>query len=209
MYFLDQKIYFPPAEEASSDGLIAVGGDLSLERLLHAYEHGIFPWYEEGGPILWWSPDPRFVLVPEELKVSKSMKSIIKKDTFKITENTAFNEVVEQCSGIKRKDQQGTWITDEMKTAYETLHQAGYAHSIEVWQNQQLVGGLYGVDLGNEVFCGESMFTKVSNASKLALIYLAHTKRYRLIDCQLHTAHLERMGAKNIPRQVFLKHLVF
>lgn len=205
MYFLDHKIQFPHPSEASSDGLLAVGGDLSIERLILAYENGIFPWFEEEGPILWWSPDPRFVLFPSELKVSKSMKALIKKDRFKITENSAFEDVIKNCATVKRVDQKGTWITQEMIDAYTELFHLGYAKSIEVWNNNQLVGGLYGVDLGNKVFAGESMFSKVSNASKLAFIHLVKKNTYSLIDCQLHTNHLESLGGREVSRDEFLK----
>ena len=205
MHFLDHKILFPHVSKASSEGLLAVGGDLSVERLLLAYENGIFPWYEGNGPILWWSPDPRFVLFPDELKVSKSMASLIKKNLYKITENNAFEEVIKNCATAKRSDQNGTWITQEMIDAYTELFHLGYAKSIEVWNNNQLVGGLYGVDLGNKVFAGESMFSKVSNASKLAFIHLVKKNTYRLIDCQLHTNHLESLGGREVSRDEFLK----
>jgi leucyl/phenylalanyl-tRNA--protein transferase len=208
MYFLDQKIWFPHVSEASSDGLLAIGGDLSVERLIYAYQLGIFPWYEDGGPILWWSPDPRFVLFPEELKVSKSMRSVLKKKSFMVTRNKAFKEVVMHCSGVKRREQQGTWITPEMVEAYIELNKGGYAESYEVWRDDQLVGGLYGVNLGNGVFCGESMFSLQSNASKVAFISLAQSREFQLIDCQLYTKHLESLGARNIPRLEFLKYLV-
>ena len=207
MHFLTQKIEFPDASEASVEGLLAVGGDLSSKRLLHAYQNGIFPWFDKQEPILWWSPDPRFVLFPNNLKVSKSMKQLLKKNVFKVTENTVFNKVIENCAQKKRVGQLGTWITDEMIEAYKKLHQLGYAKSIEVWQNQELVGGLYGIDLGNGVFCGESMFAKVSNASKVGFIIFVQNSDYKLIDCQLHTKHLESLGAKNISRLDFLKHL--
>jgi leucyl/phenylalanyl-tRNA--protein transferase len=205
MHFLDQKIQFPHLSEASEDGLLAIGGDLSLERMIHAYQSGIFPWYEEGGPILWWSPDPRFVLFPEDLKVSKSMRSLMRKNLFSVTVNRSFREVILQCARIKREDQRGTWITAEMSDAYLTLYQNDFARSYEVWRDGKLVGGLYGVDLGNGVFCGESMFALESNTSKLAFITMVQSGDYRLIDCQLHTSHLESLGAKNIPRGEFLK----
>lgn len=207
MHFLSQKIEFPDVSEATSDGLLAVGGDLSSERLLHAYKNAIFPWFDDQEPILWWSPDPRFVLFPEELKVSKSMKQVIKKRTFSVTINKAFEEVIINCADIKRKGQRGTWITSEMVTSYIKLHQLGYAKSIEVWKNKVLVGGLYGMDLGNGVFCGESMFTKESNASKVGFITFVQNFNYKLIDCQLHTEHLKSLGARNIPRSEFLKYL--
>ena len=207
MYFLSQKIEFPDVSEASTDGLLAIGGDLSKERVLFAYSQGVFPWFQDEDPILWWSPDPRFVLFPEELKVSKSMKQILKKNTFTVTENKAFNEVIENCSKAKRKGQHGTWITPEMIEVYIALHQLGYAKSVEVWQKDKLVGGLYGMDLNNGVFCGESMFAKVSNASKVGFITLVHNSNYNLIDCQLHTTHLESLGGKHISRDEFLKFL--
>jgi leucyl/phenylalanyl-tRNA--protein transferase len=207
MHFLTQKIEFPDISEASAEGLLAVGGDLSSERLLHAYANGIFPWFEDTEPILWWSPDPRFVIFPEELKVSKSMKQILGKRKFKVTVNKAFKAVVENCSRMKREGQIGTWITDEMIAAYTKLHKLGYAKSIEVWQDDALVGGLYGVDMHNKVFCGESMFAKVSNASKVGFITFVQNTDYKLIDCQLHTKHLESLGGKHIPRRDFIKYL--
>ncbi|WP_299366083.1 leucyl/phenylalanyl-tRNA--protein transferase [Winogradskyella sp.] len=207
MHFLTQKIEFPDVSEATAEGLLAVGGDLSTERLLHAYAYGIFPWFEDEEPLLWWSPDPRFVLFPKDLKVSKSMLQILKKDLFKVTINKNFESVIEQCSITKREGQRGTWITDDMKAAYIRLHRLGYAKSIEVWQDNELVGGLYGVDLENNVFCGESMFAKVSNASKVGFIHFVQNSNYNLIDCQIYTKHLESLGARHIPRQDFLKYL--
>ncbi|PTM02597.1 MAG: leucyl/phenylalanyl-tRNA--protein transferase [Bacteroidetes bacterium] len=207
MHFLTQKIEFPDVSEASVEGLLAFGGDLSPERLLYAYQNGIFPWFEEAEPILWWSPDPRFVLFPMDLKVSKSMKQLLKKNLFHVTENKAFKEVIENCAKAKRDGQKGTWITDEMIDAYIKLHKLGYAKSIEVWQNDKLVGGLYGITIDNKVFCGESMFTKVSNASKVGFITFIQNSKYKLIDCQLHTEHLESLGARHISRLDFLKFL--
>ena len=207
MHFLTQKIEFPDVSEASADGLLAIGGDLSPERLLYAYSKGIFPWFQDEEPILWWSPDPRFVLFPKDLKVSKSMKQILKKDLFKVTENKAFKAVIENCAIAKRKDQNGTWITEEMKQAYLKLHHLGYAKSVEVWQNDQLVGGLYGIEINENVFCGESMYSKVSNASKVGLITFIQNSNYQLIDCQLHTKHLESLGAKHISRLDFINYL--
>lgn len=203
MHFLTQKIEFPKVTEASSEGLLAVGGDLSSERLIHAYANGIFPWFEKEEPILWWAPDPRFVLFPEELKVSKSMRQVLKKKQFKVTENKDFSSVIEQCASAKREGQLGTWITEDMIAAYIKLHKMGYAKSVEVWQNGNLVAGLYGVDLGNKLFCGESMFTKVSNGSKVGLITFIQNSDYKLIDCQLHTNHLASLGAKHITRAQF------
>ena len=207
MYFLTDKIEFPNVSEASAEGLLAVGGDLSPERLLHAYFNGIFPWFQDEEPILWWSPDPRFVLFPKDLKVSKSMKQVLKKDHFKVTINKAFKAVVENCANAKRNDQDGTWITEDMLDAYYKLHRLGYAKSIEVWQNDELVGGLYGVEINDSVFCGESMFAKVSNASKVGFITFIQNSNYKLIDCQLHTKHLESLGAKNISRLDFLNYI--
>jgi len=207
MHFLSHKIEFPNVSEASVDGLLAIGGDLSTKRLVHAYKNGIFPWFDAEEPILWWSPDPRFVLFPKDLKVSKSMKQVLKKKQFKVSNNKSFRSVVENCAQAKRDGQNGTWITDDMINAYTKLHKLGYAKSVEVWQEDVLVGGFYGVDLGNNVFCGESMFAKVSNASKLAFITFVQNSNYKLIDCQLHTNHLESLGGKHISRFEFLKFL--
>lgn len=207
MHFLTSKIEFPDVSEASFEGLLAIGGDLSSERLIYAYSNGIFPWFDDEEPLLWWSPDPRFVLFPDELKISKSMKQILKKNEFKVTVNKDFKMVIEECALAKREGQNGTWITEKMIEAYLKLHQLGYAKSVEVWQNHKLVGGLYGVDLGNSMFCGESMFTKVSNASKVGFITFVQESNYKLIDCQVYTKHLESLGAKNIPRTKFLKFL--
>ena len=207
MHFLTQKIEFPDVSEATIDGLLAVGGDLSSERLLHAYSNGIFPWFEDEEPLMWWSPDPRFVLFPADLKVSKSMKQVLKKKQFEVTENKAFRDVIENCAITKREGQRGTWITDDMVEAYIKLHKLGYAKSIEVWQKGDLVGGLYGLNIENKVFCGESMFAKVSNASKVGFITFVQNSDYKLIDCQLHTKHLESLGGKYISRLEFLKFL--
>jgi len=207
MHFLTHKIEFPNVSKASVDGLLAVGGDLSTKRLLYAYQNGIFPWFDDTEPILWWSPDPRFVLFPKDLKVSKSMTQVLKKGLFKVTENTVFREVIENCSQAKREGQQGTWITNDMIEAYIKLHKLGYAKSVEVWQNDELVGGLYGIAINDTIFCGESMFTKVSNASKVGFITFIQNSNYKLIDCQFHTNHLESLGAKYISRLEFLKHL--
>lgn len=211
MHFLSEKIEFPNPTEATSDGLLAVGGDLSVERLLLAYNSGIFPWYEKGQPILWWSPDPRMVLFPDNFKVSKSLRKKIKSEKFKATFNKAFSEVIKNCSTIKRNGQRGTWITNEMQEAYIDLHKKGHASSVEVWLEKELVGGLYGIDLGHKkVFCGESMFSKESEASKVGfytLISELKKKEYRLIDCQMYTAHLESLGAEEISRADFLQFL--
>jgi leucyl/phenylalanyl-tRNA--protein transferase len=203
IFRLDDRLLFPDPELAEEDGLLAVGGDLSVERLLLAYQNGIFPWYSEDEPILWFSPHERFVLYPAELQISKSMKKVLRLGLFSITQDKSFNDVVEACSSVPREGQDGTWITDDMKAAYARLHQLGYAHSIEVWQNNNLVGGLYGVHAG-DVFCGESMFSKVSNASKTALVWLCQTGLYKLIDCQVHTDHLASMGARMISRKDYM-----
>ena len=206
MYFLTKELYFPPIEMASPEGIIAVGGDLSPERLLLAYKSGIFPWFEDDEPILWWSPPERMVLFFEDLKISKSMRNIINQRKFKVTFNTSFRDVILNCKKISRKDQPGTWITDNMVEAYCKLNELGIAKSVEVWQDDELVGGLYGVDLGH-VFCGESMFSKVSNASKVAFIALAkqlEMANYRLLDCQVYNDHLASLGCVEIDREDFL-----
>ncbi|WP_338356378.1 leucyl/phenylalanyl-tRNA--protein transferase [Yeosuana marina] len=207
MKYLTNNIGFPDVSEASEEGLLAVGGDLSVNRLLDAYSQGIFPWFEAEEPVLWWSPDPRFVLFPEKLKVSKSMKQVLRNCDFEVTVNKDFKTVISECANIKRDGQPGTWITNSMKKAYTQLHELGYAKSVEVWRGNQLVGGLYGLDLGNGVFCGESMFSKESNASKAGFITFVQNNNYRLIDCQVYTNHLESLGAEDIPRDEFLKFL--
>jgi leucyl/phenylalanyl-tRNA--protein transferase len=201
---LSNKIEFPPVDQASEDGLLAVGGDLSTDRLILAYKKGIFPWFEEGQPILWWSPDPRFVLFPEKLKISKSLNQFIRNNKFDITFNTAFDRVINECSKIKRPGQSGTWITKNMIYAYNELNKLGFTKSVEVWDKDDLVGGLYGVDVGNNIFCGESMFSKADNASKIAFVKFIQASNYQLIDCQVFTGHLERFGAENIPRLEFI-----
>ena len=206
MYFLTKDLFFPPVQEASPEGILAYGGDLSPERLLLAYENGIFPWFEGYQPILWWSPNPRMVLYFEELIVSKSMRNVLNRKTFEITFNKNFREVISNCQKIKRDGQFGTWITNDMIEAYCKLHELGIAKSVEVWQDGILVGGLYGIDLGH-IFCGESMFSKVSNASKTAFISLvAQLKRegYRLLDCQVYNDHLASLGCREIEREVFM-----
>ncbi len=211
MIYLDGSIKFPSPADASDEGLLAIGGDLSPERLLLAYRSGIFPWYDEQDPILWWSPNPRMVLFPKDLKISKSLQKTINKKLFQVTHNQCFSEVIRNCSQMKREGQQGTWITEEMITAYENLHQLGHAVSVEVWMDGELVGGLYGIDLPEKkVFCGESMFTKVSDASKVGFAHwVAYLEEndYLLIDCQVYTRHLETLGAQEISREVFLKYL--
>jgi len=207
MHLLSDKLEFPDVSKATSDGLLAYGGDLSIERLILAYSKGIFPWFEKGEPILWWSPDPRFILYPEDLKVSKTLQKTIDKNEFSITINNNFRAVITACANTKRKGQGGTWITPGMIDAYCNLHLLGLATSVEVWQKQQLVGGLYGVNLNNDVFCGESMFSKVNNASKVGFVTFVETSNYKLIDCQVYTKHLENFGAKHIPRVEFIKSL--
>lgn len=206
MYFLSKELYFPPSTQTSPEGILAIGGDLSPERLLLAYQNGIFPWFNEDEPILWWCPEERMVLFFEDLKISKSMRNIINQKKFNITFNTAFREVITHCKKAFRKGQEGTWITNEMIEAYCKLNTLGIAKSVEVWQNNQLVGGLYGIDLGH-VFCGESMFSTVSNASKVAFIYLAKQLEfagYRLLDCQVYNDHLASLGCIEIDREDFL-----
>ena len=208
MFLLDsEEIAFPdPALYDFEGGLLAMGGDLSPERIWFAYQNGIFPWFNPEDDILWWCPDPRFVLFPEDLKISKSMKKILREGKFTFTENKCFEEVMKNCQAAERKGQDGTWITDGMIKAYSTLHRFGKAKSLEVWENDELVGGLYGVDLGH-IFCGESMFAKVSNASKAGFIYFVekYKSQYQLIDCQVYTEHLASLGAKEIPKSEFLK----
>ena len=207
MYFLLNELFFPDVSEADEYGILAVGGDLSPERLMLAYRSGIFPWFDNDEPILWWSPPERMVLFPSELKISKSMRNILNKNIFKVTYNKDFRGVISNCSQISRQGQVGTWITAEMIEAYVKLHELGHAKSVEVWQNDELVGGLYGVDLGH-VFCGESMFSKVSNASKVAFITLVENlkiRKYKLIDCQVHNDHLESLGAREIERAEFME----
>jgi leucyl/phenylalanyl-tRNA--protein transferase len=199
----DHEMVFPDPALAEEDGLLAIGGDLSMERLLLAYSNGIFPWFSEGEPILWYSPHLRCVIYPDRILVSKSMKKVLRDDVFKITVDTAFEEVILKCAKTPRKGQDGTWITNEMQEAYINLHKNGYAHSVEVWLNDQLVGGLYGLKV-NRVFCGESMFSTASNASKAALIYLSKLN-IDLIDCQMPNDHLMSLGAEMIDRVVYMK----
>ena len=208
MYWLGQDLIFPDYSEVSEEGILAIGGDLSPERILLAYKKGIFPWFNEDEPILWWFPHDRFVLFPENLYVSKSMKKVFRTQQFTFTENKAFREVILNCSEVPRKDQDGTWITNEMIEAYCKLHEMGIAKSIEVWENGELVGGFYGLDMGN-IFCGESMFAKVSNASKAGFIQFVakYHKKYELIDCQVYTDHLASLGAIEIPSEIFLNYL--
>jgi leucyl/phenylalanyl-tRNA--protein transferase len=209
MYRLTDALLFPSPEQASAEGIVAVGGDLQPERVLLAYRKGIFPWFESDDFLLWWSPDPRMVLFPDRLKISKSMRTVLRKKQFEVTFNKAFDQVVEACAKVKRFGQNGTWITPGLMEVYSTLHIQGHAHSVEVWEEGSLVGGLYGIDLGT-VFCGESMFSKSSNASKVALIFLVKElkkNKYELIDCQVPTQHLASMGAESISRTEFLTFL--
>lgn len=206
MYFLFDNLYFPPVSEADQEGILAVGGDLSPERLKLAYERGIFPWFNEGEPILWWAPDPRMVLFLDELVVSKSMRNVLNRKLFTVTFNKSFKEVILNCQNIQRVGQDGTWISDDIVASYCELNRQGMAKSVEVWQDDVLVGGLYGIDLGH-VFCGESMFSKVSNASKVAFIALVEHLRkenYKLLDCQVYNPHLDSLGCREIDREDFM-----
>lgn len=206
LFALTEDLVFPPPYLAEPEGLLAIGGDLSINRLLLAYRSGIFPWYSPGEPILWWSPDPRFVLFPQRLQVSKSMRQLLRRNVFEISFDRAFAEVIAHCSSAPRPGQSGTWITTEMQAAYIRLHKAGFAHSAEAWQNGVLVGGLYGISLGR-VFFGESMFSEVSNASKAAFITLVQwlqVRDFQLIDSQVYTEHLASLGAEEVPRSEYL-----
>ena len=203
IFQLDERLVFPNPKLAEPDGLLAVAGDLSPERLLLAYQSGISPWYDED-PILWYAPHERCVIYPDELIISRSMQRYLRKSPFKITINTCFADVITACATVEREGQDGTWINEDMKAAYINLHQLGYAHSIEVWQQDELVGGMYGIPIGR-VFCGESMFSKVSNASKAALIHLLQSGEYDLLDCQVHNDHLESLGARMIPQKDYME----
>ena len=209
VFELSERLGFPPPYLAGPEGLLAIGGDLSLPRLLLAYKKGIFPWYSEYDPIIWWSPDPRLVIFPQGLKVSKSLKKILHQRRFQITLDRAFEQVIRECANLRIESGQGTWLVEEMIEAYILLHHAGYAHSAEAWQDGKLAGGLYGVSLG-AAFFGESMFARVSNASKAAFVTLVRRLEawgFDLIDCQVRTEHLVRLGAVEIPRREFLKRL--
>ena len=210
MYWIpEDEIYFPDHNYADENGILALGGDLSPQRLTLAYRNGIFPWFNEEDPIIWWSPDPRFVLYPQDLKISKSMRKVLDKEEFQFTFDTDFGAVVQNCQEVKRKKQHGTWITNDMIEAYVKMHELGLAHSVEVWQNDELDGGLYGVSFGR-CFFGESMFAKVSNASKAGFITFVQNLEklgFDLIDCQTETAHLASLGADFISRAEFLKYL--
>lgn len=205
---LTEKPFFPDYDKTHESGIIAIGGDLNPERLKLAYEKGIFPWYNENEPILWWFPNPRFVLFPDELKISKSLKKTLNSGVFQFTENNCFEDVIGNCRSIKRNGQSGTWIHDEMIESYTKLHKDGFAKSIEVWQNGNLVGGFYGVLVKN-IFCGESMFSKVPDASKAGFAHFVQTykNKFKLIDCQVYTKHLGNFGAREISSDEFLMYL--
>jgi leucyl/phenylalanyl-tRNA--protein transferase len=206
VYLLDKELIFPPPEDANEEGIVAVGGDLCPERLLLAYQQGIFPWPARGYPLLWFSPDPRFALVPTRAHVARSLRKVIRKGELRVTADTAFSDVITACAAVPRPNQQGTWITRELQDGYLGLHELGYAHSIEAWRGEQLVGGLYGVALG-KTFAGESMFASEPDASKVAFTtLLGHLAAwdFRIVDCQVHTEHLARFGASMWPRERFL-----
>ena len=200
---------FPDPEFAHAKDVVALGGDVAPNTLIAAYKRGIFPWYNEGDPILWWSPDPRMVLFPNDLKIAKSMRPLFNQQKFKVTYNTVFRQVMQNCQQSDRKEQDGTWINNDMIDAYSTLNQQGYAHSVEVWDGENLVGGLYGVAIG-KIFFGESMFTKASNASKygfIALVQALKKRNFQLIDCQQETEHLTSLGGKMITRKEFMGYI--
>ncbi|MHC5201934.1 leucyl/phenylalanyl-tRNA--protein transferase [Myroides sp. LJL119] len=207
IHFLNQdSVWFPEVAKAHESGVLAIGGDLSIERLTLAYQSGIFPWFEDGEPITWWAPAKRMVLFLDEIKISKSMSRILAKNQFKVTVNKCFSQVISCCQTVDRKGQYGTWITDDILQAYIELHVQGIAHSVEVWADNRLVGGLYGLDMRG-VFCGESMFSLVSNASKVAFIFLVNylkTRNFKLLDCQVYNPHLESLGAREISREEFM-----
>ena len=209
MYFLSNELYFPSVTQSSTEGIVAVGGDLSVNRLILAYKSGIFPWFDASEPILWWAPKKRMVVYPSSYKVSKSIRNLLNQQKFRVTTNKCFKAVILHCQNIKRKGQEGTWISDKIIKQYCKLHEMGIAKSVEVWQDNELVGGLYGIDLGT-VFCGESMFSIVSNASKIAFVSLIeHLKssNYTLLDCQVHNHYLEQLGAFEIERAAFMEFL--
>jgi leucyl/phenylalanyl-tRNA--protein transferase len=210
MHQLSSEHIFPSALSANNDGIVAIGGDLDPKRILNAYKQGIFPWFESDDYLVWWSPDPRMVLFPEKLRISKSTRKVLKDANFKVTFNQSFDEVVDCCAKVKRFGQNGTWITEGLKKAYNLLHKEGHAFSVEVWKDFELVGGLYGIDLG-DIFCGESMFSKENNASKIGFIHLIKElskNGYKLIDCQVPSAHMKSLGAEEISRQQFLNFLI-
>lgn len=206
MYLLDDRLVFPPVHFADYQGILAVGGDLSAERLLLAYKNGIFPWFEPDTEPLWWAPPQRMVVFPEQFKPHKSVVALMKKGVFQITCNTQFETVIRNCQKVQRKEDEGTWISEEIVKSFLKLHNMGYAKSVEVWQNNELVGGLYGIDLGH-VFCGESMFHTMSNASKVAFVWLIEklkNENYQLLDCQVYNEHLAHLGAFEIDRADFM-----
>ena len=206
IFRLTRELAFPPPSLSMPDGLLAIGGDLSVERLLLAYRSGIFPWFSEGDPILWWSPDPRMLLFPGEFHLSRRLERTIRQGVFEVRMDTAFEPVVAACADARGPRRDSTWITRDMQTAYSRLHREGYAHSVETWQDNELVGGLYGVSIG-ACFFGESMFSRVSDASKVATAALVRQVTrwdFPFIDCQLHNPHLERLGAREVPRAEFL-----
>lgn len=211
IYQLDETLWFPDVEEAEESGLLAIGGDLRSDRIAVAYLNGIFPWYDEESPILWWAPDPRFVLFPNELRISKSMRQVIKSGKFTFRVNTAFRDVIRYCGSVNRGENEGTWINEDIIAGFTALHDAGVAISAETWHDDKLVGGLYGIRMGG-VFFGESMFSLVSNASKFAFIMLVQLLKSKydlaIIDCQIYSPHLESLGAKMIPRKQFMEILV-
>lgn len=204
---LNERLIFPPADQATPEGIVAFGGDLNTSRLQLAYASGIFPWFEDDELLIWWSPDPRMVLFPSELKISKSLARTLRKNRFRVSFDQAFPQVIRACAQIGRKGQPGTWITEGMQQAYIELHKMGFARSVEVWEGEELVGGLYGIDLQG-VFCGESMFARVSDASKVGFVVLVQElerRNYAMIDCQVYTDHLSSLGAREIPRRDFLR----
>jgi len=212
MFYLPKdRIVFPPVDKASSEGLLAIGGDLSIERLKLAYKNGIFPWYSTQDDILWWAPNPRMILFPKEVKISKSMRRLMKKGIYTITENKAFDEVINNCAAVHKAGEDEAWLHRDMINAYKELFRLGLAHSVEVWNKEgELVGGLYGVKINEHIYSGESMFHKESNTSKLAFIHLAQMaekNNIEMIDCQMHTPHLESLGAREIPRAAFMRFL--
>ena len=209
VFLLSDKIVFPSPHLASEQGLLAMGGDLSQKRLMLAYSMGIFPWYSDNEPIMWWSPDPRLVLYPREIRISKTLKKIIKKKMFQVTMDSNFVQVITQCAKVRLEKNEGTWLVKDMIDAYCRLHESGFAHSVEAWQKDELVGGLYGISLGR-CFFGESMFTLASNASNVALVKLVeylNSLSFDMIDCQTTTEHLVRFGAREMPREHFLRKL--
>lgn len=211
VFQLSEKLFFPDIHLAEENGLLAIGGDLSIERLILAYESGIFPWYSQSEPILWWSPDPRFVIKTNLVHISRSMRRVLNKSVWEFKINTAFEEVINQCQKISRPDQDGTWITNEMKEAYIHLYNKGNAFSFETWNNNYLIGGVYGV-LSKHYFAGESMFSLENNASKYSLIKACEylfSKNIKLLDCQIHSEHLEKMGAFEMPRSQFQNYLSY